>query len=74
MNEPFGKSDLRHSMRSNKCVSSEDVDQRYLLSNPRMPYKNINNSYVEGSYARHEEIARGLYALSINGYRSYMER
>ncbi|XP_044256282.1 uncharacterized protein LOC123006131 [Tribolium madens] len=73
MNEPFGKSDLRNSMRSNKCDT--DVEQRYLLSNSRMTYKNVTNSYMEGSFSRQEEsIARGLYALSFNGYKNYIER
>jgi hypothetical protein len=75
MNEPFAKSDLRHSVRSSKCVNNEEVEQRYLLSNPRMGYKNLNNSYVDNSYPRYEEVlARGLYTLSIDGYKNYMER
>ncbi|RZC37010.1 uncharacterized protein BDFB_001576 [Asbolus verrucosus] len=76
MNDSFVKSDLRHSMRSNKCVNNDgDIELRYPSSYPRTAYKNINNTYMDGSYPRHEEsLTGGVYRLSINGYENYMER
>lgn len=69
MNEPFGKNDLRHSIRSSKISSDGDVEHRF-ASYPRGVYK----SY-DGRYLRHEDsVTRGLYTLSLNGYNNYMER
>lgn len=72
MNESFGKTDLRHSIRSNKHSTSEHniVEQNY-LSGSRYSVRNPAD-YLEHDINRSDDM--GFYRLSINGYKNYMER
>lgn len=64
-------------MRSLQHPPAGDVDQRYSLGHQRLGYRGSDNSIVETSprFVRSEDLlANGVYRLSINGYKNYMER
>lgn len=74
-NEPFIRSDLRHGVRSNMYLPDEEVETRYPNSTSYQRVCNSVPNYLTTNPTRQEEaLARGLYRLSINGYKRYMER
>lgn len=78
MSDPFGKSTLRHSMRSlqNPTFNNNTMDQRY-MGHPRVPYRTSDAvSLADGRpYIRQEDVlVSGIYRLSLNGYKNYVER
>lgn len=76
MSEPFAKSQFRHSMRSlqNPIFSNNASDQRY--SNNSVPYRSKSTQLSEShSFVRQEDLlTTGIYGLSLNGYKNYVER
>lgn len=77
INETFGKSVLRHSMRSLQHPQTNEVDDRFSLGHQRLAYRGSDNSLAESSptFLRSEDLlANGVYRLSISGYKNYMER
>lgn len=78
-NDPFLKSDIRHSVRSVKqnipSPNESCIDQRYSHVIQRHAYRNSDMHYGDDQPLRQEEILNtGFYRLSLNGYNKYMER
>lgn len=78
-NESFGKSVLRHSMRSLQHPSTSDTnsEQRYSVDHQRLAYRSSDSSMMDAGpiFLRNDDLlANGVYRLSINGYKNYMER
>ncbi|KAF2881192.1 hypothetical protein ILUMI_24976 [Ignelater luminosus] len=78
--EPFAKSILRHSMRSlqHPLSSENNIDHRNLAGHQKVTYRNSEGSpHVDlgSSLIRPEDaLVSGIYRLSLNGYKAYMER
>lgn len=78
--EPFAKSVLRHSMRSlqHPLSSESNIDHRNLASHQKLAYRNSEGSPhldINSSLIRPEDaLVSGIYRLSLNGYKAYMER
>lgn len=78
-NESFGKSVLRHSMRSLQHPSTSDTnsEQRFSMDHQRLAYRSSDSSMMDGGpiFVRNDDmLTNGVYRLSINGYKNYMER
>ncbi|KAK4871640.1 hypothetical protein RN001_015764 [Aquatica leii] len=79
-NEPFGKSVLRHSMRSLQypLTSDNNMDYRLAPGHQKLAYRSSEGSLHSESHLpliRPEEaMMSGIYRLSLNGYKTYMER
>ncbi|CAH1965193.1 unnamed protein product [Acanthoscelides obtectus] len=77
VNEPFTKTELRHSIRSAKhspsSQSGNSTEQRYETSSTSM-YRNSDMSYIATHYRPEDLLTSGVYRLSLNGYSKYMEK
>ncbi|VEN64127.1 unnamed protein product [Callosobruchus maculatus] len=77
VNEPFTKTEVRHSIRSAKhspsSQSGNSSDQRYEAST-RSLYQQSDMSYIATHYRPEDLLASGVYRLSLNGYNKYMEK
>ncbi|CAH0562613.1 unnamed protein product [Brassicogethes aeneus] len=72
--EPFVKSNMRQSLRSLKQPMQQNennVELRYSMPGSYHFYRGSEIPYLQ----RHDDgLTSGFYALSLNGYKSYMER
>lgn len=79
-NDTFGKTVLRHSMRSLQHPSMSDTnsEQRYSVDHQRLAYRSSADNPIMDTgpiFLRNDDIlTNGVYRLSINGYKNYMER
>lgn len=65
MNEPFGKSVLRHSMRSLQHPIGNTSTEHH---------QKVNYKTTEASSLNEDVLSSGIYGLSLNGYNNYVER
>lgn len=78
--EPFEKSILRHSMRSlqHSYTGEGSIDERHVIPHQKLSYRNSEGSPqtdIGAPFIRPEEsMVSGIYRLSLNGYKTYMER
>lgn len=76
---PFGKTVLRHSLRSlQHPVVMETNDLRYSVqSHPKLIYKGSDSSSLNENmahYIRHDDaLSGGLHRLSLNGFKNYVD-
>lgn len=76
--DPFGKSTLRHSLRSLQYTKTDSM--HHLQGNEVLSGRNSEDPVVSDSRMQREcikcedPLLSGIYGLSLNGYKAYIER
>ncbi|CAG9816850.1 unnamed protein product [Phaedon cochleariae] len=75
INDPYGKSDARHSLCSLKHNVPSTVEYRYPRDTLKPTYRLSEIPHVGHQSSKQEDLLNsGFYRLSLNGYNKYMER